>query len=381
MSRIARIFRCRCRGIGGRHPLPVAAGRRGGGDSRRRGHRPVVAGAELQPAVRQSRRRDASQVVQSLEQNGIPYQLENGTGAIMVPAELVSDARHEDLPPRACQVRGGYSLMEKDPGFGVSQFMENARYQHALETELARTIASLKPVRGRARASGGAAAVRVRARSASGQRVGIPAAALGSAAGSRAGDMPSSTSLRRVFPSCPPSRSPSWTARGGCSSAPDQNSEFAAREQQLELARRMEEDLFAAHRIAADAAARCRVACAHRWWRTIEMSTTEEAREQYRPESQVVRSEQIQRGTEPQRRRRAGCAGCARRTSRPQGGTVAPPVAAGAAAAVPLTVRRPRCRASPENSRVRRRATTRSTARWPIRGSLRVGCSACRWRC
>ncbi len=38
--------------------------------------------------------------------------------------------------------------MEKDPGFGVSQFMENARYQHALETELARTIAGLKAVQG-----------------------------------------------------------------------------------------------------------------------------------------------------------------------------------------------------------------------------------------
>ena len=38
--------------------------------------------------------------------------------------------------------------MTKDPGFGVSQFMENARYQHALETELARTIASLQNVQG-----------------------------------------------------------------------------------------------------------------------------------------------------------------------------------------------------------------------------------------
>jgi len=39
-------------------------------------------------------------------------------------------------------------MIDKDPGFGVSQFMENARYQHALETELSRTIASLKQVEG-----------------------------------------------------------------------------------------------------------------------------------------------------------------------------------------------------------------------------------------
>ena len=38
-------------------------------------------------------------------------------------------------------------MMERDPGFGVSQFVENARYQHALETELVRTITTLRPVR------------------------------------------------------------------------------------------------------------------------------------------------------------------------------------------------------------------------------------------
>ena len=38
-------------------------------------------------------------------------------------------------------------MMERDPGFGVSQFVETARYQHALETELVRTISSLRPVR------------------------------------------------------------------------------------------------------------------------------------------------------------------------------------------------------------------------------------------
>ena len=39
-------------------------------------------------------------------------------------------------------------LLEKAPGFGVSQFMEDVRYQHALEMELAQTIASMQPVAG-----------------------------------------------------------------------------------------------------------------------------------------------------------------------------------------------------------------------------------------
>ena len=36
--------------------------------------------------------------------------------------------------------------MEGGNGFSTSQFMEGARYHHALETELARTIGSLQPV-------------------------------------------------------------------------------------------------------------------------------------------------------------------------------------------------------------------------------------------
>ncbi|HBG29420.1 MAG TPA: hypothetical protein DDW98_02130, partial [Gammaproteobacteria bacterium] len=40
----------------------------------------------------------------------------------------------------------GLEMLTQPQGLGVSQFMENARYQHALEVELARSIASLQPV-------------------------------------------------------------------------------------------------------------------------------------------------------------------------------------------------------------------------------------------
>jgi flagellar M-ring protein FliF len=80
-------------------------------------------------------------------------------------------------------------------------------------------------------------------------------------------------------------------SQGRLLSAPEENSEFAAREQQLEIARRLEEDysqrieslltpLLGPGRVRAQVVAQ------------IEMATTEEAREQYRPDSQVVRSEQ-----------------------------------------------------------------------------------------
>ncbi|KLD74013.1 flagellar M-ring protein FliF [Xanthomonas hyacinthi] len=78
----------------------------------------------------------------------IPFKLDHATGAITVPEDKLYDARLK-LAGSGLTDSGnmGFEVMEKDPGFGVSQFVENARYQHALETELARTIASLRPVR------------------------------------------------------------------------------------------------------------------------------------------------------------------------------------------------------------------------------------------
>ncbi len=78
----------------------------------------------------------------------IPFQLDQATGAISVPQENLHDARLK-LAGSGLAENGrlGFELMERDPGFGVSQFVENARYQHALETELVRTISTLRPVR------------------------------------------------------------------------------------------------------------------------------------------------------------------------------------------------------------------------------------------
>ena len=78
----------------------------------------------------------------------IPFKLDQATGAISVPESSLHDARLK-LAGSGLTDNGrlGFELMERDPGFGVSQFVENARYQHALETELVRTIATLRPVR------------------------------------------------------------------------------------------------------------------------------------------------------------------------------------------------------------------------------------------
>ncbi len=90
---------------------------------------------------------DAGQVVQALQTAGIKYKLSEDTGAVMVSADQVHAARlklaAQGLPEGSSS---GLDLINKDSGIGVSQFMESARYQYALETELARTISSLRSV-------------------------------------------------------------------------------------------------------------------------------------------------------------------------------------------------------------------------------------------
>lgn len=91
--------------------------------------------------------RDAAQVVAALEKAAIPYRLDAATGALRVPSTAVHEARlklaAEGLPRGS---GSGLEMLSQDPGFGVSRFMENARYQHAVEGELARTIGAMDGV-------------------------------------------------------------------------------------------------------------------------------------------------------------------------------------------------------------------------------------------
>jgi len=90
---------------------------------------------------------DASQVVQALQTAGIKYKLNDANGAVMVPAEQVRDARLK-LAAQGLPESSGSSMdrINKESGLGVSQFMESARYQSALESDLARTIGALRNV-------------------------------------------------------------------------------------------------------------------------------------------------------------------------------------------------------------------------------------------
>jgi flagellar M-ring protein FliF len=90
---------------------------------------------------------DEAQVAQALDAAQIPYKLDTGTNGIEVPAERLDEARLK-LAGQGVTDSDSFAALEKSSGFGVSQFMEDVRYQHALEMELARTIASMQPVAG-----------------------------------------------------------------------------------------------------------------------------------------------------------------------------------------------------------------------------------------
>lgn len=233
---------------------------------------------------------DAAAVTQALTGAGIPYRLENGTGAISVPAERLSDARLL-LAGQGLPQAGGFASMAKDPGFGVSQFMEGARYQHALESELARTIASLQQV--------SAARVHIatpRNSSFVRDRVQGSASVFVQLRPGRTLASEQVTAIVNLVASSVPELEASQVTvvdqKGRLLSSPQGRDDIAIRDQQLEHARQMEEGysqriealispLVGAGRVRAQVSAQ------------FDLSATEEAREQYRPDSQVVRSEQL----------------------------------------------------------------------------------------
>ncbi len=89
---------------------------------------------------------ELAQVADVLKQNNIKFKL--SAGGIMVPANDVDKARmqlaSQGLPNFKPK---GFDILNQEQGFGTSQFIQSARYQHALEEELSRSISALRNVR------------------------------------------------------------------------------------------------------------------------------------------------------------------------------------------------------------------------------------------
>jgi flagellar M-ring protein FliF len=285
---------------------------------------------------------DAAQIAQALESNGVPYRLDAGSGAITVPADRVHDARLKLAGQGLPEGDGGFAVLSKEPGFGVSQFMEGARYQHALETELARTISNVQAIEGaRVHLALPRQSAFVRDR-----RPPSASVFLQLKPGRRLESEQVTAIVNLIASSIPELEAEQVTVvdqQGRLLSAPEGHDELAAREKQLEIARGMEErytqrveqllaPLVGPGRVRAQVVA------------DVELSTTEEAREQYRPDSQIVRSEQT---AEEMSRTGAGPQGVpGALTNQPPTPGVALPPGAAAAPASDVTV----APTSPDNS-------------------------------
>jgi flagellar M-ring protein FliF len=266
---------------------------------------------------------DAAQITQALDSARIPYKLEEGGQSISVPSEQLAAARLKLAAQGLPEGGGGVNAITKDPGFGVSAFMESARYQHALETELARTIASLQNVQG-ARVH---LAMARQSAFVSDRRPGSASVFLQIKAGRRLDEEQVQAIANLVASSIPELAASQVTVvdqAGRLLSAPNTDSDTAMRDKMFEFAHRLEESyaqriqelltpLVGPGRVRAQVVAQ------------VDMSTTEQTREQYNPQSQVVRSESTSEEAAKNGQGNAGGVPGALTNQPPQPGVALPP--------------------------------------------------------
>ena len=91
--------------------------------------------------------KDAAQVADALMSRDIDFKLDATNGTLLVDQTRLSEARlllaSQGLNDGADQ---GLEMLQQDQGLGTSQFIENARYNHALEAELVRSVESIRAV-------------------------------------------------------------------------------------------------------------------------------------------------------------------------------------------------------------------------------------------
>ena len=97
--------------------------------------------ADLEPA-------EVMDITDALRSADINYKINTSTGDLLVPESTLHQARMlVATQGLSLGTSTGMARLDEQSSFGTSQFMESARYQHALEAELGRTITSLGAVR------------------------------------------------------------------------------------------------------------------------------------------------------------------------------------------------------------------------------------------
>jgi len=91
--------------------------------------------------------RDIGEITAQLDSANVRYKVDAATGGLLVPADRKYDVRMQ-LAAAGLPRGAGFGIeeMPERSSFGQTPFMENALYVRAVETELARTIGSMQPV-------------------------------------------------------------------------------------------------------------------------------------------------------------------------------------------------------------------------------------------
>ena len=237
---------------------------------------------------------DVATMVQTLESAGIAYKTDTASGSISVASEQLNEARLK-LAGEGLPSSGGFAALTKDTGFGTSQVIENARYHYAQEIELAKTIASLQPV--------SAARVHLAIPEQSAflrdKKVASASVFVQLKSGRRLESEQVTAIVNLVASSIPGMQPDSVTVideQGRLLSSPQGDDEFSLRDKQYEFAQRLE-DMYTQRIVqlltplVGSGNVRAQVVA------DVDLAVTEETREQYNPQSQVVRSEQVSEET------------------------------------------------------------------------------------
>jgi flagellar M-ring protein FliF len=237
---------------------------------------------------------DEAQITRALDAAQIPYRLDRAGSGIEVPAEQLDAARLK-LAAQGLTDNDSFAALEKGSGFGVSQFLEDVRYQRALESELGRTIASLQPIAGaRVTLAVPRQSVFLSEQHAASASVFVelkPGAAL---------EPEQVQAIVNLVASSVPNLSPGEVTvvdqNGQLLSAPSGHDPLAADERHYEMVHRLESDY--ARRIVALLTPLVGPGRVHaQVVAELNLGTREQAKELYTPGSQIVRSEQLSEQT------------------------------------------------------------------------------------
>lgn len=271
--------------------------------------------------------KEASEVVAGLGRAGVPHRLDAQSGAVLVPGGDVHRARlalaAEGLPHSA---ELGFELLQREPEMGTSQFLEQARYQRALEVELARSVATINGVeKARVHLALPKASAFVR------ERKRVSASVLVNLYAGRSLEQSQVTAIANLVAASVPGMEVADVRvvdqKGRLLTAPEQSRDGLLSQQEFDYARRLEgnyikriEDILSP--ILGPDGVRAQVVA------DVDFTRTEQTRESFSPDQTALRSEQVAEESRASTGLGAGIPGAL--SNAPPGPGVVPEQAAGA---------------------------------------------------